>query len=264
LIAANGTVAVTGSILAIGGKGADVAGDGRGAGGGGGSGGAIRIVASRIEGNGTISAAGGAGGTGYNCCSPFIGEGAAGGAGRIRFEADTYTRTAASTPTQSFDKPGPAFVAGFPTLRIASVAGIDAPAQPTGNADIVLPANTANLVTVGFATSGVPVGNTVKLTLTPQIGLPTAVISPALAGTTQAATASVQVMLPNGPSTLSASTSYTITAAAGDALAPYAGGERVMEISLEAGLGSGDRITLVTASGRQFEVPRSARAKRSD
>ena len=261
LIAANGTVSVTGSLLANGGKGADSAGDGRGAGGGGGSGGAIRIVASRIEGNGTISASAGSGGVAYTCCSPFIGDGGAGGAGRIRLESETFTRTAASTPAHTFDKPGPTFVAGFPTLRIASVAGVNAPDQPTGSADIVLPSSTANPVTVGFATTGVPVGNTVKLTVTPQAGTTTTVISPALAGTTQSGTASVQVTLPTGPSTLSATTTYTVTASIGDALAPYAQGERVQEVTLVAGPGQADRIILTTVSGKTFETTRAVLAR---
>jgi hypothetical protein len=264
LIAASGTVSLTGSITANGGTGGNSAGDGRGATGGAGSGGAIRIVATKIEGNGTLAATSGAARSngGWAAGNQYlITDGGAGSAGRIRLEAETFTRTAASTPAHSFDQPGPAFVAGFPTLRIASVAGVEAPGQPTGSADIVLPAATPNPVTVGFATTGVPVGNTVKLTVTPQYGTPTTVVSPALSGTTEAAAASVQVNLPEGPSTLSATTTYTVVASVGDELAPYAEGERVKEVTLAAGPGRDDKVILTTVSGKAFETPRAVLAR---
>ncbi len=135
------------------------------------------------------------------------------------------------------------------------MAGVNAPAEPTGNADIVLPSSTPNPVTVSFATTGVPVGNTVKLTLTPAYGTPTSVISPALTGTTDAATASVTVDLPSGPSTLSATTTYTIVAALGDALSRYAEGERVEKVTLVATPGQANKVILTTISGKEFEVP---------
>lgn len=254
LIAASGTADITGAIRANGGSGGTSGGDGLGGPGGGGSGGGIRIVATRIQGNGTVAALGGARG------GPSEAYAGAGAVGRIRLEAENFTRTAASTPPHSFGSPGPAFVAGFPSLRIARVAGVDAPAQPTGSADIVLPASTPNPVTVSFATTGVPVGNTVRFTLTPQYGATTTVISPALTGTTEAATASVSVNLPSGPSILSASTTYTVVAAVGDALAPFTQGERVKEVTLVATPGRPDQAILTTVSGKVFEIPQAALA----
>ena len=59
---------------------------------------------------------------------------------------------------------------------------------------------TPNPVTVVFQTTGVPVGNTVQLTVTPAFGLKTTAITPALTGDTSLATASVNVSLPTGPS----------------------------------------------------------------
>lgn len=261
LIAASGTVNISGTIYAHGGHSGLSAGQGMGAVGGGGSGGAIRIVATTIAGNGTIYAYRGyAGYRNGDANSHYVYNdnqvyGAA-SVGRVRLEAETITRTAASNPAHSFGAPGPVFVAGLPTLRIASVAGVATPAEPTGNADITLPTTTANPVTVVLDTVGVPVGNTVKLTVTPANGNPVSVVSPALTGTTDSATASVQVSLPGGPSVLQATTTYTIVASLGDLLGnQYANGERVEKIEVAATMGAaGSTATLITVSGKRYPM----------
>lgn len=254
LIAASGTLTVNGSILANGGAGGAVSGSNVGAPGGGGAGGGIRLVATTIAGNGTISAAGGAGGS-ASAASPPPFLATAGAQGRVRLEAETMTRTAATNPAFSFDAPGTVFVAGFPALTITSVAGVAAPANPTGSADITLPASTPNPVTVAFTTTNVPVGNIVKLTVTPANGAPVVAFSPALTGSTTSATASAQVSLPVGPSVLQAQTTYTIVSSLGDALSRYAMGERVEQIRLSATLGAASTATLITVSGKAFDVP---------
>src|SRR5262249_11051638 len=151
--------------------------------------------------------------------------------GRIRLEYETTTRTAASNPVHTTLTPGqpvgPVFVAGTPTLTISSVAGVSAPANPTGNADITLASSTPNPVTVVFTAAGVPVGNIVQLTVIPAFGNVTTVVSPALAGSSAGSTASVSVNLPVGPSVLQAQTTFTVVAALGDLLRNFAGNERV-------------------------------------
>ena len=206
-------------------------------------------MATTIAGNGTILAYGGTSGAG---CST---NGGGGGDGRIRLESESFTRTAATTPPFTTGAPSSVFVAGFPTLTISSVAGVAAPAAPTGNADITLPASTPNPVTVVFTTTGVPVGNTVRLTVTPASGGITSVISPALTGSTASATASVSVSLSSGPSVLQATTTFTIVAALGDVLAPFAQGERVEKITVVAIPGQPNKYILITVSGKEFEVP---------
>ncbi|VAW76518.1 hypothetical protein MNBD_GAMMA13-1736, partial [hydrothermal vent metagenome] len=133
LIASTGTVDITGSIFAGGGASGGSGGSGVGGSGGGGSGGAIRIVATTLTGNGVIQANGGNGRT----SSDSLKEGGSGAVGRIRLEAETITRTAATSPAFSFQSPQAVFVAGLPGLRITRVAGVDAPVNPTGSADIV-------------------------------------------------------------------------------------------------------------------------------
>lgn len=259
LIASSGTVTITGWIYAYGGVGGSVSGVGGGGVGGGGAGGAIRIVATTIAGNGALNAnAQGAGSDGSN--SGF-GAGGAGGVGRIRLEAEVYTRTAASTPAHTQGLPGPVFVAGLPTLRIESIGGSTVPAEPTGNADVTLPSTTANPVAVVFTTTGVPAGNTIKLTLKPSSGAEVTAISPALVGDTTSATASVSITLPDGPSTLQATVTYNIVLAMGEALSVYAQGERVEKITLASTLGSKEStVTLITVSGKEFVVPRGVLA----
>ncbi|QPF71605.1 hypothetical protein G8A07_00800 [Roseateles sp. DAIF2] len=264
LIAVSGTLTITnttGKILANGGSAGPVSGTGcdttnSSSGGGGGSGGAIRLVATTLAGNGEVSAQAGARaavGCGY--------QGGNGGIGRIRLEAENITRTAATSPAASSAQPGPVFIAGTPTLKITSVAGVNVPEPPTGVADVKLPANTANPVTVSFATTGVPVGNTVRLAATPNNGAEVSAISTALAGTPQAATATASINLPAGASTLQATITYTVVVAMGEALSRFAQGERVERVTLTASLdGRASRALLITVSGREFEASPEALA----
>lgn len=246
LIAASGTVTISGQIFANGGAAGIIGGTEVGGRGGSGSGGAIKIVATTIAGNGTITA-GTAGGV-----NPYT--------GRIRLESESITRTSGTSPASTFAAPGPLFVAGSPTLMITSVAGVAAPAIPTGNADIVLPSTTPNPVSVVFQTTGVPVGNTVKLTIIPANGLQVIAISPALTGSTANASATVSVSLPSGPSTLSATTAYTIVASLGDAMSNFAMGERVEKVVLTSIPGKPQQVTLVTATGKEYAAPPAALA----
>lgn len=262
LIASSGTINIAGGIWVDGGSSGASAGQGCGTGGGGGSGGAIRLVATTISGNGTLSAAAGGGGSTSSCMNGYAYSGGSGSVGRIRLEAENITRTATSSPAHSFAAPGPVFISGLPTLKITSVAGQAVPDAPTGVGDVSLPSTTANPVNVAFATTGVPVGNTIKLTVTPTSGSPTTATSPALSGDTSAATASVAITLPTGPSTLLATVTYTVVASVGDALSIYAANERVESVTLLAGLGGGEaKAILRTISGKEFTVPTSVLAR---
>lgn len=252
LIASSGTITVSGKIYAYGGLSGAASGQDVGGTGGGGSGGAIRLVATVIAGNGDINANGAA--AGANAYDTYL-VGGTSSVGRIRLEAETITRTATTAPVFSSGIPGALFISGAPTLTISSVAGVNAPVNPTGNADITLPADTPNPVTVVVTTTGVPPGNTVKLTVTPAYAKPVVATSPALAGSTTSASASLSVSLPTGPSVMSATTTYTVVASAGNSLAAYTDGERVEQVRLNATLGGVSTATLITVSGKEFEVP---------
>jgi hypothetical protein len=154
----------------------------------------------------------------------------------------------------TFGVPGPLFLAGPPALRFSTIAGIPAPASPTGFGDLSVPAATANPVAIVLATSGIPVGSTVKVSVIPQYGQPNSVDSPPTAGALGNATTSVSLDIPPGHSVLSAQTSFTVVAAVGDALSRFAQGERVEKITLTSTLGQGEKATLHTVGGRQFDV----------
>jgi hypothetical protein len=211
-----------------------------GASGGGGSGGAVRILASNISGAGTVNVSGGAAGASN---VNGVTNGGAGSIGRVRYDV-----MSAGTLTLS----------GLPTLTITSVAGIAAPATPTGLQDIVLPENTPNPVAVTLATTGVPAGNVVTLTLTPKRGAATIATSTALTGSTAGATATANIDVPTDISTLSAAVTYTVTVAMGEALSNFAQHERVERISVSATVGGKSRAMLVTASGKEYEAPPAA------
>ena len=146
-------------------------------------------------------------------------------------------------------------VPNAPSIRIASIGGSSVPATPTGNADVTLPANITNPVTVNFETANVPTGNTIKLRVAPAYGDSVEVLSPAITGTTAAGATSVSVTLPQGPSVLQAITSFTVTVAQADALQHFAQNERVEKVELIASVGGATRAELVTASGKRIAVP---------
>jgi hypothetical protein len=238
LIASSTTVTLTGSILAKGGipgiidtTGFAYNGSQNPATGGCGSGGAIRIVAANFAGSGTMDVSAGV--------SPNPGSGN-GGLGRTRVEI-------ATTGTLS--------LGGVPTLTITSVAGVAAPASPTGTGDVSVPVSAANPATVAFSASGVPLGNTIALTLTPLRGTTSTATSTALAGTVGSSTATASINIPQGISTLTASGSYTITVAMGEMLRQYAGDERVAKVALTATYGGASTAKLITVSGKEYEVP---------
>jgi hypothetical protein len=237
LIASSTIVTLTGSILAKGGNSGVIVGVNVSLpaaqtprNGGGGSGGAIRIVSGNFAGNGALNVNGGGG-------ADFGGRG---GLGRTRVEI-------ATTGTLS--------LGGVPTLAITSVAGVAAPASPSGTGDVSIPVGTPNPATVAFSASGVPVGNTIALTLTPLRGTLSTATSGPLAGSAASSTATASISIPQGISTLTASASYTITVAMGEMLRQYAGDERVARITLTATYGGASTAKLTTLSGKEYQVP---------
>jgi hypothetical protein len=257
LLASSGTLRVTGTIDATGGDGGGYIGTGTGGRGAGGSGGAIRLMATTIAGTGTVAANGGCINNNnqrrQNCGSSGYQQ-YGGSAGRIRLEAESVTFTGTSQPTYVVDQPGPVFIAGAPALRIASIAGSAVPANPTGTADVTLPASTTGPVTVTFETVNVPVGNTVLLRVAPAYGLTTEVLSPAISGTAAAGTTQVSVTLPQGPSTLQATTTYTVVVAMGEDLSRFAQNERVEKVEVTVAMQGPTRAKLITVSGKTFDV----------
>ncbi len=237
LIAASGTVTINGTVTADGGEGGS-----GGVGGGSGSGGAIRIMATTIRGDGVITATGGV-------------IGSNGGAGRIRLEAETFERSANTNPTFVFSLPGVQLVPKLPSIRIASVAGIAAPDNPTGSKDIVVPGVTTNPVQVVVATTDVPLNTVITVTAAPERGTAVTANTGGVTGGVNGGTATASINMPNGNSVLSAQTTFTVTASLGDTLKNFAGGERVERIELASSPGQGSTTTLITVSGKSYSWP---------
>lgn len=153
LVACTGTITISGEIRANGGSGT-----------GGGSGGAIRLVADALSGSGVVQAKGGIGDQ-------------TGGLGRIRIErvVNTFTPEPIPAPSVVVLSAGATPViwlpSNGPTVRIVSIEGKSAPADPRAEfgaigADIVLP-QVAN-VTVVVETTVAEDASTVTVRATPR------------------------------------------------------------------------------------------------
>ena len=251
LIASSGTITINGAIQARGG-----AGNSGHAGGGGGSGGAIRLIANTINGTtGNLNVSGGGGGGATVSFS-----GGVGGQGYIRIEAydfNGFTGTTTPSTIASLTFPHPITPPNLPSLRIASVAGVNAPATPVGSLqavpDVIVPASTSNPVTVALEGTNLPVGTVLQVTLAPARGARTTVSSSPLAGTESASTASANVTLPTGMSVISATGIIDLTIAKADPI--FIQGERVRRIEVAAVFGGPSELTYITASGRRIKQP---------
>lgn len=238
LIASSTKITVTNFINANGGSGGTI---GNYGGGGGGSGGAIRLIANSVQ-LGDLSAGSGSPGS----------FGGPGSMGRIRIEADTVLGSGPTGTHVSYASPGLVFLASTPSLRIASVAGLAAPAQPTGlyaNPDITLPTTTTNPVAVDLAGTNIPVGTVVTVVVAPQNGAASTVNSSPLSGSQASSTATASVTLSTTePNVISAYTTFTVTQTA-----KTFDGEDIEKIRVAATYGETSRVTYLTKSGR--EVP---------
>ncbi len=268
LLAASGTLRLTGSINARGGDGGGLSGSNAGGQGAGGSGGAVRLMASRVEGNGSLLAEGGCinlnGNRRQNCGFTGGGNHQGGSPGRIRIEGEAVTFSGSSTPTYVRGDIAPVFLADAPSLRIVSVAGQAVPASPTGINDITLPATTTDPVAVVLETVNVPVGNTVQVKVVPAYGTANEVASPAITGTDALGGTQVSVTLPQGPSTMQATTTYTVVVATLDdpalseRLNRLAGQGQVEKVEVSVSLHGAAQATLLTDEGESFEMPYAA------
>ena len=169
LIAANGTIDIQsgGRILADGGLGGS-RGSNAATAGAGGSGGAIRLLANRIQGSGNIFARGASPG---NCCDGLSANG--GTNGRIRMEAIFNTFAADNSTPVAVRAPAPGPLANpiTPTVRITGIDGAATPTNPIGfqnSVDMIVDA--PGVIQVDLATTDVPAGTDVAVTVKPKVG----------------------------------------------------------------------------------------------
>jgi hypothetical protein len=257
VIASSGSIVVTGSITANSGlQGANLG--TCGSGGLGGSGGAIRLVARSITGTGSLSARGTPSGSCWGS-----------GDGRIRLEAFTlgFTGTVAPGGSPGFTQsnaPGPVTAAGIPgllalpSLAIASVGSVNAPAMPGASftaADVTLPQEITNPVTVVLSLRNMPVGSptAMSLKLIPNGGAVTTISIPAVShtGTFASSTATTDVTLPLGQVSMLQAWATTTLSGEIARLFPLIDGEPVEQIALAAGGDGTSLLQLVTSSGKE-------------
>ena len=263
LLAASGMLTVSGMIEASGGDsgGQPVSSlsSGYGAQGSGGSGGGIRLLATSIAGKGVLYARGGclkSGNQGRQYCGWDGSYYAYGGSpGRIRLEGESITFTGTVDPLPVTDQPKSVFMSELPGLRIASVAGKPVPVNPSGYADVTLPADTVGPIEITFQSTNIPTGHPVVLRVSPAYGERVEVQSAELSGSTAAGSTSVSVTLPKGPSTLQATVRYTIVVAGLLDLSRFAQNEAVEKVHVTVALAGETRVMLETVNGRQIEVP---------
>jgi hypothetical protein len=234
LIASSTTITInsTGSITANGGDGYNYS--------GGGSGGGIRLIGNTITGAGLISAKGGSLGYNYR-----------GGQGRIRIEAYTNSYTPGTDPPYTYGQPGGVFPSNIPSLAITSIAGVSAPATPTGSyatPDVLLPNTTTNPVAVNISAANIPAGTTVAVTVTPQYGS-SSTVNTTLSGTDTSSAASANV-------TLSTQYSNVITAQATFTLlaSMYYENEKIAKVRVTTTTGKESHAVYITESGKEIPV----------
>ena len=189
-IASSGSITVNGLIEATGGRGGNFSINTL-VKGGGGSGGSIRLVAPTLGGTGTLNALG--------AHSPF--GGFCGSHGRIRMEAFQHglSINLPSGGQRSFPNALSIPSTPPPSVRVASIAGVALPPNPTGSfelPDVNIDASAAT--TVVIEGRFVPLGTVVRLHLVSEDGADQIVDSAPLAGTLQQSSATASVVFPRG------------------------------------------------------------------
>jgi hypothetical protein len=232
--------------------------------GGGGGGGNVRIVAQEFTGGGTInvSAGGRSGGT------PPL---AVGGRVRVETSMNTFTGTISGSSGGSFlSFPTAAVPSNQPLLRITSIGGTAAPANPAAsliNPDITFSAPIDAPVAVTVIANNVPVGTTVSIRVVPATGQPTTATTSGLAGTAASSTAAANVTLPPGAGVLTASATFSIAGGGGggggggaafNAL-PLIDGKPFERVEVAALADGTSRTYLIAHNGVRFEMATATR-----
>jgi hypothetical protein len=165
---------------------------------GAGSGGAIRLVANRIEGAGTLSARGG------RQVSAATGT-AATGDGRIRTETFFLRLTRQTGPPSSAAPPIALHLANSGRIRITSVAGKPVAQPPGGDTnapDVVF--SEPGTITIDLATTNIPSGTLLTVRVTTQGQILSARSTP----TSSAGNATATLTVPKGVGTIQAFAEY--------------------------------------------------------
>ncbi|MDQ3011426.1 MAG: hypothetical protein M3X11_12065, partial [Acidobacteriota bacterium] len=236
--------------------------------GGGGSGGAIRLVAPTMSGTVAADVYGGRGNCGSGDGAPGFVKIEANAAAAIRVQIvyinpSFGSGSAATTCPNSTEEPVcqfgtlPSVVTPtiLPSLRILSVASLPSPANPAASfgalPDITLPATSTDNADVRIEGTNMPVGTQVSVTVTPESGAATTVIT-SLTGTTTPPTATANVPLRPGYNLIYATAIVDITTTAMARPPLFIKGERVRQMEVATASNGKSQITFITESGKRI------------
>ena len=213
--------------------------------GGSGSGGAIRIVANTVSGSPCFDVR----------SLPNNFNVPAGSTGIIRVEGFDLSQYVprCSTNEQTLGQPNPVTLPNAPTLSIASVGGVAAPADRRASfgspPDIIVPTSVPNPVQVVVNGTNLPSGTAVQLKLTPENGSSTTVAG-TLSGSTASSTTTVSLTLPNGGlCVIRAIVTLEVLIAYGKPI--FINGEKVEKVEVATSFGGRSEVVYITSSGRR-------------
>lgn len=229
---------------------------------GAGSGGAVRLVATKLLGNGGIDVRGGlyVSGNAYSEA----------GNGRIRLDAldNAFSGSVYGEISRGYQPiimpPANAAVALF----IQSVGGVLVPSNPAAQLvtpDVTVPASQQNPISITVRCTNIPLNSEIIVDVKPANGKTVRAVGLNTLGTASSSTATVQVNMPRGGGTIQAKAVSGIALATASiprdkppSLAETgwtADGERFAQIELTAKLGSVAQFAFLTESGRRYELP---------
>ncbi len=218
------------------------------------SGGAIRLFATHISGSGSIDVSGRSYG---------------GGNGWIRMDSpdNTFNGGVNGLNSRGFQPIiiPPANQAG--SLSIQSIGGVTVGSNPSAqlvNPDVTIPANLSNPVSIVVRCTNIAIGSEIIVDVKPVNGATIRAVGTNNSGNLSSSTATVLVTLPRGGGTIQAQTvvgfSGTASTDPGSTARSLAetgwtaDGERFKAMEITAQLGSKQRITYISESGKRYPL----------
>ena len=264
MVASSGQISVTGQISSYGGHGGVEIGWQNTTPAGAGSGGAIRLVASKIVGNGHLNADGGQ--------SIQWGNNKKAGDGRVRIDSmmNQFGGEITGVFTQGYQPIIIPAAGQSIQLGITSVAGIAVPASPTGTQakpDITIPGQQSNPIPIVVRCTNVPLNTEITVVVQPVNGAPVQAVALNKTGTLASSTATASVNMPRGGGIIYAKAVTGITATASGTSAKdsnvkniaqtgwTADGETFAKVEVTATLGGPTQLAYLTESGKRYTLP---------
>jgi hypothetical protein len=169
-------------------------------GGGAGSGGAVRLVATSLIGNGSISVGGGVTSDSSFWGGPYVLNGA--GSGRVRIDVlqSSFSGSVGGVFTQGF-QPIILSAGQASQLTVASVGGVPVSASPTGvltTPDAVLSSQQDNPIPVVVNCANLPLNTLITVSVKPANGASVSATGYNNAGTQASSTATIPIIIPRG------------------------------------------------------------------